>query len=729
MAVTSPPVPRPARGEGPPAPRAQRPGTALVLALVAAVAYAVFAAGAIGLPEETWLQVGLLATGTLAAAAWLLSGHLAVRTSPDAWAGLALLAAFAAWCGIGLLWSVAPDAGWLWLNRSFAYVVAVLLGVAVGASSRRGTSRLALGLLAVAVAAAGYALAGKLLPGLADTAGGVSRLRAPLGDPAALGLLCALGAPLAMAVAAERELTGPRRAAALAGLYVLLLCLGLTYSRGAVAALVLAAGVLVWLGDVRARAVVALLLAAVTVAPALVLAFGDPALARDGVDRVARVDAGLVLLAVAAAGLGALLMAGFALSRLEGDRVRRGPLSARRTRTAVVAGLVVGLLVAGALAARGDGGVRGALDRAREDILETGGRPPTGPARLRSPNVGDRWAVWGEAAGAWSDRPVHGWGAGSFPVLHLRYRQAERPAATTRSAPMRLLAETGLIGLALALGAVFLLTRAAVDRVRRTPAGPQRELAVALMAGVAAWLAGALWDAGLETPGLAVPALVALGALAARRPETGVRPVGELTQGPEAAPGARVLDTDAALRPAPGLGARAGPPAGRIAALAGVALLLGVAAVAAALPARSRAKALAAQAASATPAGLSAAATDAQLAARLDPLSERGPLAAAGVDRRRARLLDARGHALEAVAREPSSVAAWAALARLAEASADRRGFVAAAGRAVALDPLGSEARALAERAARFAAPAGGSPTATGTPLTPLTVPVAPPAP
>ncbi len=54
--------------------------------------------------------------------------------------------------------------------------------------------------------------------------------------------------------------------------------------------------------------------------------------------------------------------------------------------------------------------------------------------------------------------------------------------------------------------------------------------------------------------------------------------------------------------------------------------------------------------------------------------------------------------------------------------TADRPGAKAAARRLLELDPIGTPARALAGRLVLFSVPAGTSPTATGTPLSPATV-------
>src|SRR5882724_2653103 len=136
-----------------------RRGTILTLALIAACAYAAFAHGAVRIPDESRLQVGLDVVALAAAAAWL-SRRGGPRTSREGWWGIALLVAFGAWCALTMLWSVAPDQSWLAANRSLAYALVALLAVGVGATSANPVERIALGWLLVATAVAVYALAG-----------------------------------------------------------------------------------------------------------------------------------------------------------------------------------------------------------------------------------------------------------------------------------------------------------------------------------------------------------------------------------------------------------------------------------------------------------------------------------------------------------------------------------------------------------------------------------------
>src|SRR3954464_8851392 len=103
-----------------------RSGAALVVALVAACAYAVFAHGAVGLPEEPRLQIGIALVGVGAAVGLLLTRTLSLRAPAGAWIAFGLLAGFAVCCGVTLLWSVTPDRTWAHVNRAVSYTLVLV---------------------------------------------------------------------------------------------------------------------------------------------------------------------------------------------------------------------------------------------------------------------------------------------------------------------------------------------------------------------------------------------------------------------------------------------------------------------------------------------------------------------------------------------------------------------------------------------------------------------------
>ncbi len=690
MAVASP-NPRLRAGDEPPAGAAPAGAArALLVVLGACLVLAAFASGATQLPEETWLQVALAATATAAVAGWLY-GPLRLRASPAGWAGLVLLVAFAAWTGASIAWSVAPDRSWVELNRALSYAAVAGCGLVLGSSLPRAPERVGRMLALVSVPVALYALGGKTLPGLhvgglldLDHAGGYNRLKAPLEYWNALALLCVIGLLPMLRLAADPWRRARERVLALLGVYLLALVLGLTYSRGGLLALVAGLAVLVALGTERVRTV-ALFSAALgaTVLP-LGVALSRDDLTTDLVPLAQREDDALLVL-VAALGSAALL-AGLGRALIAAEE--RVPVRAVRRRGRQVATGLGAVLVVVVLAAT----VAGRTGEVFEDFRATDDpAEQTDPNRLLSANSGNRWVWWSEAAGAWSDKPVAGWGAGSFPVTHLLYREEPLSVQQPHSVPLQWLAETGLVGLLLAGGAVLALLAAAVARTRALRwaargGPPERGAAAALVAVGAAWTVHALYDWDWDVPAVTAPALLALAVLAARPSPTGGR-----------------------------------PPRGRAAGLVAAAVLAVLVVVSAALPALSQDRARAAVEAvggtSVSEQRLVQAAVRADIAVRLNPLAVEPLFAAASVAERRGRYEEARRYLLRAAERQPDSVDAWTRLVRFSFARQDPVTLRRAALEALALDPIGRRTLDLARRAVGgFASPAQ-SATATGTPL------------
>jgi O-Antigen ligase len=698
MVVTTPASPRVATRVGvrPGLIRTPRSGAALLAALVAVCAYAVFAHGAVGLPEEPRLQIGVALVAVGAAVGLLLTRTLSLRAPVEAWVAVGLLVGFAIWCGISLLWSVAPERTWAHVNRAISYTLVIVLAITLASSLPRAPSSMAYGWLLVALVCALYAIAGKIIPGVEilgidfNHTANASRLRAPLEYWNALGLVMVLAIPIALRMTTDTTRHDAMRLAGLVAFFVLFACLCMTYSRGGILACFTAIVVVTVLGGQRLRGLAVVAAAIVISIPVLGLAFNRPALKGINVPLDERVPDGIVLGLVMAGCLVALLIAGAGMLHLE----QRTPWNEERTLLvwrglgALAAILVVFTIGAILTAPDGPGGW---ADRAWEKFSQTSKDEVSDPTRLVSSNSGNRWVWWKEAAGAWSDKPLHGWGAGSFAVTHRLYREVELGVKQPHNMPLQFLAETGIAGTLLVCGAIGFLLFCALDRLRRMPYGRERDLAVALYAGAVAWLVHGLVDWDWDIPGVTVPVLIFLGVLAATpwHPRA-TGPVGSAT-------GTRGL----ALAIACGGG--------------------GLVIVSAGLPMLADQKAIAAQAVS-TDAGageLQDAAAEADLAARLDPTAVRPLLAAAALAEGRGRLFDAHGFLLEAADRQPYSSTVWYRLLELALKTADRRGAKAAARRLLELDPLGSGARELAGRLAIFEVPAGGSPTATGTPLSP----------
>lgn len=681
---------------------------ALLAAVVAALLYAAFAAGAARQPGEAWFEI-VVAVLALVATAWALLSGQAGRAPRAAWWGVGLLALFVAWTGLTLAWSVDPDRTWEEFNRVLAYALIAGLGVLVGSTVERAVERFAAAWLIGVSAVALYALGGKVAPGLhvhglfdLDQTGVVARLRAPLEYWNALGLLCALAAPVAVRFAVDHSRSRRVRLAALESLFLLAIVIGLTYSRGAVAAFVVGGAVVSVFGNGRLRGLIAMALAVAAAAAPLAFSFGRHGLTENGASLTVRIHDGRLLGLIVLVAAGGLLAAGAWLLRLEPRAVWSGERTRRVFRWAAVGAALMVLGGAAALA-KSQRGFSGSITHAVQNFTEVKADKQFDPVRLVSTNSGNRVSWWNEALGAFSDRPLYGWGAGSFALLHLRYRHDVLPVTQAHSVPLQLLAETGIVGLLLAYGAILALLAAAIARVRRMRGSTRRDLAIALIAPAVAWLVHAVYDWDLNIPAVTAPVLVMLG----------------LVAGLEVASDEPAFATAAIERR---LGSRI--------PLIALAALVAVAAVAsAALPwlAAEKSDAAAESAASHDPGALEHAAAQADLAARLNPLATRPLFVAAAVASARGRLLEARSDLLEAADRSPDDPQVWARLAALALQLADRPGFLQATQRLFLLDPMNPVADPRSAAALQFLAPPASSATATGTPLAAGTPAPAPP--
>jgi O-Antigen ligase len=683
----------------PPAPAASRrsvslslePATLVALGLGAVVAYAAFADGAIALPMEARLQAGVVLMALFTLAAFLFAPGMRVAAGRLGWAGIVLLSLFTAFTGASFAWSIAPGGTWSELNRVLAYLLVLLVALVCGSNLPRALERAALGFLVVATFVALYALAGKAIPGVHvgpldfNHTQFFSRLRAPLAYWNALALFCVLAVPVALRAATDR-----RRPALVAGV-LLLTTVGLTYSRGGVASLAVALVVFFALGPDRLRSALLAAAALIGAAPALAVGFARNDLTRDAVPVAERTGDGLLFLAALVGGVAlALAIERFVVPRAD----QLGPLPRRRALAlaGVAVALTVVLAVAGLTAS--DRGVTGTISHGFDSFTSVKFERQNDPARILQTNSGNRWVWWKEAAGAWSDRPVAGWGAGSFPLLHHRYRHNSLEVLQPHSVPLQFPAELGLVGALLGLGALALLTATGGQRVAPgvraerggIPAGREHRYAVALLAAVSAWLVHMWFDWDWDIPGVALPLFAFLGLLAARPLGASARAfaVGRADTGP------------------------------RLAALALGAALLAAVGVSGALPSLARdhtQRATAALAAS----DFGEAVRQADIARRLDPVAVDPLLIEARAAGRRGDFKLASRVLTEAVHRQPDNPNVWLGVARLELARGDVPAMRAAARRMLALDPVapaGTYFFLLNDLGVRSA-------TASGTPLVP----------
>jgi O-Antigen ligase len=678
-------------------PLLRRPGYAgwLLALVLACSAYAVFASGATSIPEDSRVQVGI-AVAVLLAGLGLASGELGAARSPLAWAGAAMLAFYALFSAISVAWSIAPDLGWLAANRAaeYAAVVAVLL---VAAPSVRRAPELAVAALsALALAAVLYALAGKLIPTISigpvhfDEASEFARLRAPIGYWNALGLLLVIGAPGCIWAAADRD-RGPRlRIAALLTLQLLAVGIALTLSRGAVLAFLVVLAVMIGAGPDRLGRLGAACLALLGAAPAIAFDFIRDNLHDNGVAASDRAADGILLAFILAVSM--LALVGAALWALSAEEIGDWDPDDDWTARRAVTGLAAVLAVAGVIAlAASDRGPIGTISHAWSDFKQPSTALPNTPNRLVSSSGSNRWTWWGEALGAFSDRPIAGWGAGSFPILHDRYRRVGTQVQSTHDVPLQFLTEGGLIAAILGLSALGLLGAAAVTTYREA-SGPDRGARLVLLAVAAAWAVHSLYDWDWEIPAVTLPALAALAVAAS--PRWG---------------GRDWLDPPMGGRSSPGLGP---VPIAAAAAVLAVALI-----GSSVLPAVSQRRRLDAEVSAATAhtqAAIEDSLSDALLAHKLNPLDVESLFTAAHLERRLGRTQKEVELLLDAAAIQPDNHRVWEALIDTGRVDVGR----IATHKVIATEPLTIDQNPAAAGAIGYTiqVPPERSPTAFGTP-------------
>ena len=88
-------------------------------------------------------QLALIAVAAVACCAWLFGTSISLRAGAAGWIGIGLLAAFVAWTGVTIAYSVAPDRSWIELNRALAYLLMLLCAMGVGSSIPDAPRRLA----------------------------------------------------------------------------------------------------------------------------------------------------------------------------------------------------------------------------------------------------------------------------------------------------------------------------------------------------------------------------------------------------------------------------------------------------------------------------------------------------------------------------------------------------------------------------------------------------------
>lgn len=460
-----------------------------------------------------WAPLTILAVGLLLIQA--LSGALSLpRRGPLAFS-VAAIWCFAGFVLLSATWSPSPELAWTEAARCVFYATLWTLGAGMaagGAWRARLASALALGVGAIALVTA----IGLLFDGADLFRAG--RLESPIGYRNATAALFAFAAWPLIGFAARRGARVGFRAISL-GLLVLVLGLAfLTQSRGVLIGLAAGGAVSLAIGPDRLRR------AWIAIAAAVAIALGSGSLLEpyhqfeDGVlsvgdSVVANAATALILISAVA-----LVVGVFAAIF---DNGLRSATSARRLRllAAIALALVAVGGVAAGLAAVGDpiGYVDDKVKEFDDEEAASGGS-----TRLGSVG-GQRSDLWRVSWDQFRAEPLVGAGAGGFQFAYYRERETDRNLSDSHSLPLRLLAETGLIGTALFLAWLVAAALALLRRVRSATRS-ERVWIAGLAAAAATVLAQCLVDWLWLLPGLIGLAILAL-ALASGggegRPEPG----------------------------------------------------------------------------------------------------------------------------------------------------------------------------------------------------------------
>jgi hypothetical protein len=399
--------------------------------------------------------------------------------------GLLAFAAFVAWTGLSVLWSVGPDLSWVSFDVvAFYLLVAVVCGVLPGGRAQLRVA--AYGFALAMTLLAGYALLGKIAPDVVTNAHVFARLSGSIGYWNVLAALIAMAVPIGLEAASRRGAPLWLRGLVSSALVVLLFTFFFTFSRGGFVALGVA--LLVWfaLSPRRLAGFASLALPTLLVAAVLWHVRHLTTLFNATNDDVLRTAQGHALarwvLVAALASCAAQLLVAYGQ--------RRRPLPARAARVVGIALLVVLLVVpvaGGAVYFPRHGGVVAWVRTHAHDAL-SGAGPSNGASRLTSLGTSGRGPWYHEALQGFAAHPLAGSGAGTFRFTNYLYRHKTWVVMHSHSEWLNVLSELGIVGFVLFATAIAGLLAAAFGRRRASRADPERPLLVACQAAALAFV-------------------------------------------------------------------------------------------------------------------------------------------------------------------------------------------------------------------------------------------------
>jgi hypothetical protein len=462
--------------------------TAVLLAGPTVLAF--FAGGYFDGPRSAALVVAWALVLVLA-----LTGRSPLPGSRPGRIAVGALASLGAWTAISLAWAPLIGPAVDGVQRVLLYLGALLAAISL-LQDRRAALAVEPVLALGGTVVIGYGVLERLVaagdPADGSFAAG-GRLEQPITYWNAEGLLAAIALTLCMRLAGDRARPAPLRTAAATAAPVLGVGVYLSYSRGALAAALIGAILILAVVPTRPQLRgVLICLAGGLVASACAAALPGVASLEGTPSEIDRDGAIMLVLLVLISALAA-----FAAARSVGAE-RRGSASLGRLpfaeRLPLVAAAAVSLCVVGLIV----GG-----------LLEDTERAGANASRLASVSS-LRYEYWRIGAEAFADHPIQGLGGGGFRVYWRQHRDVNAGVTEVHSLELEMAAELGLPGLALLLAFLAGVGMAARRALRRgTP------LAAGAFAGCTVWVLHASIDWDWQVPAVTLPAVLLAGALLA----------------------------------------------------------------------------------------------------------------------------------------------------------------------------------------------------------------------
>jgi len=451
----------------------------------------------------------------------LLVGLLPRANVPRSGAiSIALLTGFLVWTWIGLSWSHSHELTLAQVGRLSTYLGIFVLSLCL---IDLRSARALLGGIATGIAiVSGLAVLSKLVPSLFPVNSSsefyaTTRLSYPFDYADAVGEFAALGVPLLLYTATSAR-TLVVRAASAGALPIVLLCLGMTVSRGGILAAFVGTVVFLALIPNRIPRLPTLAVVGAAIAVLMLALLHRPGLR----DRLGVAPSGerhsMIVICIAVVVGTALAQAALVLVM---RRVRRPSwLRVSRRAAQVTAGAIALAVVVGVAVAASSG----AISSLWHDFKQP--NPSVHPnqyLRLLSVAGSHRYQYWQVALKAFDSAPLTGIGGGTFRFYWAQHQTLGEYVLNAHSLWFETLAETGLVGLLL-LDAFFgyLVVRGAF-RAFRAPFAKQ-EVLTAATAMLVAFCAAAAFDWVWQVGVIPMVTLVAAAVIASDLREPGGGP-------------------------------------------------------------------------------------------------------------------------------------------------------------------------------------------------------------